>query len=229
MPCAPAGRRACWVVPSSLRSFRWGHVRQLPPQPRCSPAPGRTERDPAPRRSRSTSTRRSARPTASPRRVPATTATRARALSSAARGGGRDPADGAGEGRATPPAAPPTSCVRRWRGCATPNGDGDPGRRPSSGVVGWRLQRHGVDLRAHDGRNQDGERHLRARPGVHPDRLCDGRRERESGWGDGTPPQHGRGAHRDLGGVDARLHGLGWGLQRHSRDLHAHDGRQQDR
>ena len=37
MRCAPAGRRACWVAPSRrrppsgtfLRSFRWGHVRQL--------------------------------------------------------------------------------------------------------------------------------------------------------------------------------------------------------
>ena len=49
-----------------LRSFRWGHVRQLDRVSRasCSPAPGRPERDPARRRSRSTSTRRSVRPTA---------------------------------------------------------------------------------------------------------------------------------------------------------------------
>ena len=76
---------ACTVKASStlgtfLRSFRWGHVRQLDRVSRKLLArAGRPERDPARRRSRSTSTRRSARPTASPRRAPATPATRVRA------------------------------------------------------------------------------------------------------------------------------------------------------
>ena len=61
-----------------LRSFRWGHVRQLDRVSRALLARAwAPERDPAPRRSRSTSTRRSVRPTAWLRRAPATTATRA--------------------------------------------------------------------------------------------------------------------------------------------------------
>ena len=63
-----------------LRSFRWGHVRQLDRLSRALLARAwAAERDPAPRRSRSTSTRRSVRPTAWRRRAPATPATRARA------------------------------------------------------------------------------------------------------------------------------------------------------
>ena len=74
-----------------LRSFRWGHVRQLDRVSRELLARAwAAGRDPARRRSRSTSTRRSARPTAWPRRAPATPATRARAATTAARGGGRD-------------------------------------------------------------------------------------------------------------------------------------------
>ena len=62
-----------------LRSFSWGHVRQLDRLSRAVARPrlggrGGTQ---APRRSRSTSIRRSARPTAWPRRAPGTTATRA--------------------------------------------------------------------------------------------------------------------------------------------------------
>ena len=54
----------------ALRSFRWGHVRQLDRVSDCSPAPGRPGRDLVTRRSRSTSTRRSVRPTAWRRRAP---------------------------------------------------------------------------------------------------------------------------------------------------------------
>ena len=59
-----------------LRSFRWGHVRQLDAvSGACSPAPGRPARARAPSRSRSTSIPRSARPTDCRRMVPGTTAT----------------------------------------------------------------------------------------------------------------------------------------------------------
>ena len=60
-----------------LRSFRWGHVRQLDRVSRELPAPGlaRPVPDPAPHHSPSTSIRRSARPTDWPQRAPATTAT----------------------------------------------------------------------------------------------------------------------------------------------------------
>ena len=61
-----------------LRSFSWGHVRQLDRLSRELLArAGRPERDQATRRSRSTSIRRSARPTAWRRRAPGSTATRA--------------------------------------------------------------------------------------------------------------------------------------------------------
>ena len=59
-----------------LRSFRWGHVRQLGPgEPGAAgPGLGRWGRNPATRRSPSTSIPPSARPTDWPRRAPATTA-----------------------------------------------------------------------------------------------------------------------------------------------------------
>ena len=60
-----------------LRSFRWGHVRQLDRVSRALLARAWAGRDLVTRRSRSTSTRRSARPTAWRRRAPATPATRA--------------------------------------------------------------------------------------------------------------------------------------------------------
>ena len=63
-----------------LRSFRWGHVRQLDRVSRgsCWPGPGRLGPDPATRHSPSTWTPPSARHTVWPRRGRATTATRAR-------------------------------------------------------------------------------------------------------------------------------------------------------
>ena len=63
-----------------LRSFRWGHVRQLDRVSResCWPGPGRLGPDPAARHSPSTLIRPSARRTAWPRRAPATTAAPAR-------------------------------------------------------------------------------------------------------------------------------------------------------
>ena len=58
-----------------LRSFRWGHVRQLDRVSReLWPGPGPLGRDPATRRSPSTWTPPSARPTVWPRRAHATTA-----------------------------------------------------------------------------------------------------------------------------------------------------------
>ena len=62
-----------------LRSFRWGHVRQLDRVSRsCWHGPGRLGPDPATRHSPSTWIRPSARHTVWPRRGRATTATRAR-------------------------------------------------------------------------------------------------------------------------------------------------------
>ena len=59
-----------------LRSFRWGHVRQLDRVSReLLPGPGRLGPAPATHHSPSTLIRRSARPTAWPRRAPTTTAT----------------------------------------------------------------------------------------------------------------------------------------------------------
>ena len=80
-----AGGTACTLgslvkAPSTLgaflRSFRWGHVRQLDRvRRRVRPGPGRPEPDPATHHLPSTLIRRSARPTDWPRRAPATTAT----------------------------------------------------------------------------------------------------------------------------------------------------------
>ena len=80
-----AGGTACTLgsvvkAPSTLgaflRSFRWGHVRQLDRgAASCWPGPGRPEPDPATHHLPSTLIRRSARPTDWPRRAPATTAT----------------------------------------------------------------------------------------------------------------------------------------------------------
>ena len=87
-----------------LRSFRWGHVRQLDRVSRelLARGSGRPVPDPATHHSPSTLIRRSARPTDWPRRAPATTATPVR-----------------GAITRCWPSPVPTSCVKRWGGCAT--------------------------------------------------------------------------------------------------------------
>ena len=69
--------KALSTLGTFLRSFRWGHVRQLDRVSRELLAPGldRPVPDPATHHSPSTLIRRSARPTDWPRRAPATTAT----------------------------------------------------------------------------------------------------------------------------------------------------------
>ena len=110
-----------------LRSFRWGHVRQLDRVTRellarawaTGAGPG------AAPFSASTSTRRSARPMAWRRRAPGTTATR---LSPAAVDSRLRPGavtcswPGCARAVPTPPGGPPTSCVRRSAGSALPEG-----------------------------------------------------------------------------------------------------------
>ena len=68
--------KAASTLGTFLRSFRWGHVRQLDRVSReLHGRPGLPVPDPVPGRSRSTSTPRSARRTGSRRRAPSTTGT----------------------------------------------------------------------------------------------------------------------------------------------------------
>ena len=144
------GGTACtaWAVSRSkapstlgtfLRSFRWGHVRQLDRVSRelLARAWKPLGPDPATRRSPSTSIRPSARPTDWPRRAPATTATPVRGAITRCWPSPPAPATccwpACARAGPTPPAALPTSCGRRWDGCATAGANGRLTLRADSG------------------------------------------------------------------------------------------------
>ena len=107
-----------------LRSFRWGHVRQLDRVSRELLARvWKAGAGPGTHHSPSTLIRRSARPTDWPRRAPATTATPVRGAITRCWPSPPAPATwcwpACARAGPTPPAALPTSCVKRWGGCAT--------------------------------------------------------------------------------------------------------------
>ena len=120
---------------------------QLPVGPRPPAGPGepgaagtglgRWGRNPATRRSPSTSIPPSARPTDWPRRAPATTAIPASGATTHCWPSPPAPArcccPGCARAGPTPPAAPPTSCGRRWDRCATPGPTDDSRYGPTAG------------------------------------------------------------------------------------------------